>query len=109
MKIIRRIAVCLLLLTGVLHLVLVIATPSDRNALGTLVFGLLYSALGVLLFLKVKYSTIMGIVFPVIGLGSGFIVIGINNWTPVLTFLFAVDVAVILCCILMFLRRENKT
>ena len=107
MKTIRLLAACLLLFTGVLHIIPMIKTPSDPNALPMLVFGIVYFAVGVLLFLKIKYSAYLGILFPLVGLAVGFFVVGIKNWTAMLTFMFAIDLVVVICCILLFPNRKK--
>jgi uncharacterized membrane protein HdeD (DUF308 family) len=108
MKAIRYLAACLLLLTGVLHVIPIIKTPSDPNAVPMLVFGIVYFAIGVLLFLKVKYADLLGIIFPIIGLATGFFMVGVKNWTAMLTFLFAIDALVLICCILLLLNKKKN-
>jgi hypothetical protein len=81
--------------------------PSDPSAIPMLVFGVVYFSIGVLLLLQIKYSTYLGVVFPLIGLGTGFFVVGLKNWTAMLTFLFAIDAVVVICCILLI--RNQKT
>ena len=107
MKIIRYSAVCLLLLTGVLHIIPIIKTPSDPNAVPMLIFGIVYFTIGILLLLKVKYSDLLGVIFPIIGLGTGFFVVGLKNWDAMLTFLFAIDAVVVICCVLLLLNRKK--
>ena len=105
MKKTRYLAASLLLLSGILHAIPIFTTPSDPNALPMLVFGIIYFTIGVLLLLDLRFSPYLGI-FPLIGLGIGFFVVGIRNWTAMLTFLFAIDVIVIICCILLILNRK---
>ena len=107
MKIIRYFAVCLLLLTGALHIIPIIKTPSDPNAVPMLIFGIVYFTVGILLLLKVKYSDLLGVIFPIIGLGTGFFVVGLKNWDAMLTFLFAIDAVVVICCVLLLLNRKK--
>ncbi len=70
-----------------------------------LVFGIIYFTIGVLLLMDLRFAPYLA-VFPLIGLGIGFFVVGIKNWTAMLTFLFAIDVAVIICCIRLILNRR---
>jgi hypothetical protein len=108
MKTIRYVAAGLLLLTGVLHLLPMLTKPSDPNSLPMLVFGIAYLAVGVLLILKVRFDTLLGVIFPAIGLGTGFFVVGVMNWTSMLTFLFAIDVVVVVCCIILMVNRNKE-
>ncbi len=108
MKTIRYLAACLLLLTGILHVPPIITNPSDSNALPMLVFGIVYFIIGVLLYLDIKYSKYLGLIFPLLGLATGFGVVGINNWTAMLTFLFAIDAVVAICCVLLILKRAKS-
>jgi hypothetical protein len=72
-----------------------------------LVFGLFYFLIGVTLALNYRFGPLFGIIFPLIGLGAGFFVIGVSNWTTLLGTLFAIDAIVVLCCFAMFLRRTR--
>jgi hypothetical protein len=108
MKTIRYFAACLLLLTGVLHFLPIIKTPSDPNAVPMLIFGIIYFAIGVLLFLKIKYADLLGFIFPIIGLVIGFFVVGIKNWDAMLAFLFTIDAVVVICCVLLLLNKKNR-
>ena len=107
MKTIGYVAAFLLLLTGVLHVVLAIKDFSDPTALPTLIFGIIYFAIGVLFSLGSKYGKYLGLIFPLIGLAAGFGVVGIRNWTPMLTFLFAIDAVVVICCVLLLLKQAK--
>jgi uncharacterized membrane protein HdeD (DUF308 family) len=106
MKIVRYLAAFLLLLTGLLHVISVIRMPSDKNAVSMLIFGIIYFAVGLLLLFKVKYSSLAGLILPLIGLGSSFIVLGFRNLTPMLTILYAIDAAIIICCFALVLKRD---
>ena len=59
MKTIRYLAACLLLLTGVLHFLPIIKTPSDPTAIATLVGGIIYLTIGVLLIMKIKFAPLL--------------------------------------------------
>lgn len=107
MKTILYIAACLLLLTGVLHLIPIFKTPSDPNALPMMVFGILYFAVGVLLLMKKRFATYLGIIVPLIGLGTGIFVVGLKNWDTMLSFLFGIDVVVIVCCVVLLMKKEK--
>jgi hypothetical protein len=107
MKTIRLIAACLLIFTGVLHIIPIIRNDGDPNAVPMLVFGIAYFLVGVLLYLKIKFSEYLGIVFPLAGLAVGFFVVGLNKWTAMLTFLFAIDFIVLACCIAILLNKNK--
>jgi hypothetical protein len=109
MKTIRYLAASLLLITGVLHFLPMIKSTSDPNALPMLIFGIVFFAVGVLLFMNIKYSAYLGILFPLVGLATGFFVVGISKWTAMLTFMFAIDLVVIICCILLLLNKKKAT
>ena len=108
MKIIRYLAALLLFITGVLHLLPLFSPPLTTEAIGTLIVGVIYPTIGVLLLLKPKIGTILGIIFPLIGLVMGFIVVGIKNWDTMLSIMFVIDAMVIICCVLLLAKR-NKT
>jgi hypothetical protein len=107
MKPIRYIAGCLLLLTGVLHLIPIFKSPADPNALPMMGFGILYFAVGVLLLMKKRFATYLGIIVPLVGLGVGFFVVGFKNWDAMLSFLFGIDAVVIVCCIVLLINKKK--
>ena len=108
MKPIRYLAAGLLLLTGILHILPMFQTPSDPNSLPMLIFGIAYFAVGVMLIMKIKFDSLLGIIIPLIGLGVGLFMIGIKNWTAMLTFLFAIDAVVVICCLILLLNKKNS-
>jgi len=107
MKTIRYFASLLMLVTGVLHILPMFSEPRDPNALPMLAFGIVYLAVGVLLILKIRFSEILGIVFPFIGLGTGFFVVGLKNWDTMLSILFIIDAIVVICCIVLLLNKNK--
>ena len=108
MKPIRYLAAGLLLLTGILHILPMFKTPSDPNSIPMLIFGIAYFAVGVMLIMKIKFDSLLGIIIPLIGLGVGLFMIGIKNWTAMLTFLFAIDAVVVICCLILLLNKKNS-
>lgn len=107
MKPIRYFAAGLLLLTGILHILPMFKTPSDPNALPMLIFGIVYITIGILLILKVRYDSLSGIIFPFIGLLTGFFVVGLKNWNTMLTLMFLIDAVVVVCCFILFLKKDK--
>ena len=53
-----------------------------------------------------KFSWTLGIIFPLIGLGIGFVVVGINNWDTMFEIMFIIDAVVVICCLILFLNRR---
>ena len=80
MKTIRYLAALLMIITGILHVLPMFKEVKDPNTIPMLGFGLVYFAIGVLLFMDKKFSQVLGTVFPLIGLGVGFGVVGLKNW-----------------------------
>jgi uncharacterized membrane protein HdeD (DUF308 family) len=108
MRTLRYIAALLLILDGALHAMSYLQAPQDPNALPMLVFGIIYFTAGILLFLDMKYSAVMGIVFPLTGLAAGVFVIGLNN-DKMLWAMFAIDVLVVICCCILYFRKTKLT
>ncbi len=107
MKTIRYFAAILLLITGVLHVLPVFRTPHDPNALPMLIFGIVYFAVGILLLLDIKYSKVLGIICPLIGLATGFFVVGFKNWNTMLSIMFIIDAVVAISCTYMLLHKNK--
>ena len=108
MKPIRYLAAGLLLLTGILHIIPMFKTPSDPNSLPMLIFGIAYFAVGVLLIAKIRFDSLLGVIFPLVGLGTGFFVVGIKNWDTMLTFMFAIDAVVVVFCLILLLNKNKS-
>ncbi len=107
MKTIRYFAGILMLITGIMHLLPIFNVPRDPNALPMFAFGIVYFTIGVLLILNKKISRILGIVFPLIGLATGFFVVGLKNWDIMLTIMFIIDAVVVICCTALLLNRKK--
>ena len=123
MKTIRYLAACLLLLTGILHMRDIFYGNLDPTAFPLALFGIVYITIGFLLSLNIKYSKYLGLIFPLIELATGFSAlgikylglifplielatgfgaVGIKNWIKLL---FAIDAVVVICCVLLILKR----
>ena len=85
----------------------IIRTSSSTEAFGTLVGGIIYPSIGVLLLKKPKIGAILGTIFPLIGLGVGFFVVGIENWDTMLSIMFVIDAVVVICCVLLLSKRNR--
>ena len=107
MKTIRYLAALLLIITGILHVLPIFKEVKDPNAIPMLGFGIVYFAIGVLLFMDKKFSQILGIVFPIIGLGVGFGVVGVKNWNTMLIIMFIIDAVVVVCCLILVLKEKR--
>jgi hypothetical protein len=107
MKTIRLFAALLMLTAGIMHILPMFKMPRDPNALPMLGFGIAYLAVGVLLILNKGISSILGIIFPLIGLAVGFFVVGFKNWDTILSIMFIIDAIVVICCILLLLNRDK--
>lgn len=106
MKGLRYTASILLLGSGVTHILVASLSIDDPQSLPVLVFGIFYFTIGMLLATNQRLAPLLGVIFPLMGLAAGFIVIGVSQWTIILTILFIVDAVVIGCCI-PFLVRSN--
>jgi hypothetical protein len=108
MRAVRNFAAMLMVLAGVLHAVYCFRAPADPNAVPMLVFGVIYFITGILLALNLRFSALMGMIFPLAGMGAGVVAIGPGNLDVMLIFLFAIDAVVILCCTALFLKRKKQ-
>jgi uncharacterized membrane protein HdeD (DUF308 family) len=107
MKTIRYLAGLLMVITGILHVFPLFKEVKDPNAIPMLGFGIVFFAIGVLLFMDKKFSQILGIIFPLIGLGVGFGVVGLKNLDTMITIMFIIDVVVVICCIILIFNKEK--
>jgi hypothetical protein len=107
MKTIRYFAGALMLITGILHLLPFISEPGNPDAFAMLIFGIAYLTIGVLLYLNKYFGQIIGVLIPALGLGIGFVKIGIRNWDTMLSIMFLIDAVVIVCCIILLINRKK--
>jgi uncharacterized membrane protein HdeD (DUF308 family) len=101
MGIIRYLTAIFFLLTGIVHVGSSLKKASDSHTVPMVIFGVIYFTIGALILFHVLYSSLLGIVFPASGIILGLLVIKLKNWTLLLKFLYAIDVVVILCCVLL--------
>ena len=108
MKTIRYFTIILFLLTGILHLTSSLREFTAPNAIPILAFGIIYFALGILIFFNIRFSLILGIAFPFLGLGASLLVGGFHDWTTMTTLIYGIDVVVIICCVVLLARETRK-
>jgi len=108
MKTIRYMASILLLAAGVLHFFLLMKDPGATGSAVVLFFGIIYFVIGILLFLNIKYSTIAGVIFPLIGIIAGLTMFDPAEGNPLLKILGITEaVIIILCSILAWGGRKK--
>ena len=107
MKTIRYLAVGLLLLTGLLHVTqLITTTVFDGAILITVIFGIIYLLLGVLLFRGSRIVLWLGAILPLVGLLLASV--GMLTKPTILGGLFMViDIAIAACCFTLLFRKER--
>jgi len=107
MKNIRYVAAMLLIISGVLHIVLYFKTPNDPGIMGVLAFGIIFAAIGLLLLLPNMYSVYLGLIFPIIGIITALVKIGISNLDYMMILLLLIDIVVIICCAYLLINRTK--
>ena len=108
MKAIRYISAILLFAAGAGHIYLYSQEPMAAGPAATvLAFGIIYVVIAILLFLKIKYSSIAGIIFPLLGIIAGLTAFDPTEGPQLLKILGILDATVIiLCSILAWGRRR---
>jgi hypothetical protein len=107
MKNIRYVAAMLLIISGVLHIVLYFKTPHAPGIMGTLAFGIIFAAIGLLLFMPNRYAVYLGLIFPIIGMTSALVEFGIENLGYMMILLLLIDIVVIICCGYLIINRAR--
>lgn len=107
MKTIRIIAGILLVISGVLHVVMYIKTLNDPGSIGTLIFGIIYGIIGLMLFTKQKYPVYLAVIFPLIGMTIAIIKLGFPALISLLALLLLIDVIVIISCFYLLLNQKK--
>jgi hypothetical protein len=109
MKTIRFLAAGLLVITGVWHLTLFFKAVDDPASLPLLVFGVIYALIGILLFTPKKLWVYLGLAFPLIGMTTAAIKLGIKSFDTTMWILILIDVAVVGCCVYLILNRKKAS
>lgn len=97
-----------MLITGVMYLLPIIRAPHDPQSVPMLFFGIFYLGTSVLLVMNHQYSIFAGILFPFVGLLTGFFIVGVKNWGTMLTIMFAINAIVVICCLILLMNRNRK-
>ncbi len=105
MKALRFLAALMFLITGVIHLYLAIADPSDPNFLLALIFGVIYFAIGVLLILNKKLALWLGLI-PIIPFAMAPFMLDFNNldWT---FSMFPIELIAVVCCVILLINKSK--
>jgi len=101
---IRLLAAFLLVLTGIIHLALIVFSSGMEIAVMA-IFGLLYVIMGVGLFFRKRFFIYSGLVVPMLGalLGAySYLVMKPENMTLIL---ISIDIVVILCCCYLVFKK----
>lgn len=107
MKTIRYLAALILLANGILHLFVYFQSAHNSGSTGYLIFGILYSLSGLLLFNSKKYSLYVGIIVPLIGMTLSFIKFGILEIISMSALFKLLGIIVVICCAYL-LTKQNK-
>jgi hypothetical protein len=107
MKALRLLAASLFLLSGILHFYYVTKGTSDPYFVPSLVFGIIYFALGILLILNKKFAIWLGFIIPIIPLVSLFKV-DIKSLDALGFIVLAIDLAVVICCLILLLKKKKN-
>jgi hypothetical protein len=107
MKTIRFIAGILLIISGVLHVILYIKTSDNPGTIGLLGFGIIYAAIGVLLFNTQVYPVYLGLIVPLIGMILSMIRFGVPELISLLMLFKVIGVTVIALCAWILLKNQK--
>jgi len=108
MRTLRIFTAILLILTGAVHVFASFIIPGDQYEIPVLIFGLVYLATGIFLFSGRKYASLLGMIFPALGLCVGIIYPGPAHWNLALSILLAVDIIAIFCSRILFFRSGSR-
>ena len=107
MKAIRYLAASMFLLTGILHFYLWInPTPETISAIGMLIAGIVYSATGVLLLMKVGFAPWLGLL-PIVPIVMIPFMLDLSSldWTIIW---FPIELVAVICCIILLVKKSKE-
>ena len=103
-KVFRLLAVFLLVLTGIIHLALIVFSTGMEIAIMA-IFGLLYVIIGIGLFFRKRFFIYSGLVIPMLGALLGAYSYFVMKPEIITLFLISIDIAVILCCCYLLIKK----
>jgi hypothetical protein len=105
MKFLRLLAALLFLTGAGVHLVVAIKAPSSPYFALALIFTIVYTAIGVLLLMDMKYAPFLGLI-PIVPLIPASFQLDLNNlnWTFAM---FVIEVLAVICCTLVLITRKK--
>lgn len=105
MKAIRYLAASMFLLTGILHFYLAINPTPEIGSIGMLIAGIVYSATGVLLLMKVGFARWLGLI-PIVPMAMAPFMLNLSSldWTMLW---FPIELVAVLCCIILLLKKSK--
>jgi uncharacterized membrane protein HdeD (DUF308 family) len=108
MKTIRYLAACLMLFSGIAHLILAIKDPSDQYFVLSIAFGIIYLAIGTFLILKKKFAIWMGLLIPIIPLVLSTFMVDLKTLDTWSIVILAIDLVVVICCLILLLNKNKS-
>lgn len=101
---IRLLAAFLLVLTGIIHLALIVFSTGMEIAIMA-IFGSLYVIIGVGLLLKKRFFIYSGLVIPMLGALLGAYSYLTMKPEIITLFLITIDIVIILCCFYLLFKK----
>jgi len=105
MKAIRYLAASMFLLTGILHFYLAINPVPEFSSIGMLIAGIVYSATGVLLLMKIGFARWLGLI-PIVPVVMAPFMLDLSNldWTMLW---FPIEIVAVICCIILLVKKSK--
>ena len=105
MKFIRLFAAILFLVGAGVHLYYAIKAPSSSYFEFALIFGVVYTAIGILLLMNKRYAPFLGLI-PIIPLIPASLQLDLNNLNWSFS-MFVIEVLAVICCILLLVKGRK--
>ena len=103
----RLLAASFMLLTGIIHLALT-AFTAGTEMVAMAMFGLLYAAIGIGLFVGKRISYYLAVIIPFVGASIATYSYVVTKPELILLPLVAIDIIVILCCCYLILHKTSS-
>jgi uncharacterized membrane protein HdeD (DUF308 family) len=109
MKNIRFVAALLMIISGALHIAMYFKAPHESGSLGMLAFGIIFAAVGLLLYMPNVYAVYLGLIFPIIGFTIALIILGVKNLGYTMILLLLIDIVVVICCAYLIINKKKSS
>lgn len=106
MKTIKFISAGLLLITGILHIYLAVFESSHEQFAPTLIFGISYCLLGILIISEKRFAAWIGLILPLLPITGSLVRVDLRSTGLMTIVVLILDLAILISCLILVFRKR---